>query len=172
MRQTLEPVVDVKLLVNMNSTSYGNPLVVSEEIITTAESDITGVSQCPPDYEYALSSSSHDNRTPLETVEIGIQTDVGMAEMTELINIKEKSQNPDAVLRELFTNKVTANDESVKKYTGLPSKSMLDGLYDVLAKASPCLVVKAGLRNPTISRTKRRRRQDLLESFLNMKNLL
>lgn len=25
----------------MNSTSYGNPLVVSEEIITTAESDIT-----------------------------------------------------------------------------------------------------------------------------------
>lgn len=40
-RQTLEPVVDVKLLVNMNSTSYGNPLVVSEEIITTAESDIT-----------------------------------------------------------------------------------------------------------------------------------
>lgn len=29
--------------VNMNSTSYGNPLVVSEEIITTAESDITGL---------------------------------------------------------------------------------------------------------------------------------
>lgn len=90
---------------------------------------VSGVSQCPPDYEYALSSSSHDNRTPLETVEIGIHTDVGMAEMTELINIKEKSQNPDAVFRELFTNKVTANDESVKKYTGLPSKSMLDGLY-------------------------------------------
>lgn len=133
---------------------------------------VSGVSQCPPDYEYALSSSSHDNRTPLETVEIGIHTDVGMAEMTELINIKEKSQNPDAVFRELFTNKVTANDEIVKKYTGLPSKSMLDGLYDVLAKASPCLVVKAGLRNPTISRTKRLRRQDLLESFLNMKNLL
>lgn len=105
----------------MNSTSYGNPLVVSEEIITTAESDITGVSQCPPDYEYALSSSSHDNRTPLETVEIGIHTGVGMAEMTELINIKEKSQNPDAVFKELFTNKVTANDKSVKKYTGLPS---------------------------------------------------
>lgn len=58
---------------------------------------------------------------PLETVEIGIQTDVGMAEMTELLNIKEKSQNPDAVLGELFTNKVTANDKSVKKYTGLPS---------------------------------------------------
>lgn len=90
--------VDVKLLVNMDSTSHGNPLVVSEEIVTTAESDITGVSQCPPDHEYAL-TSSHDNRTPLETVEIGIQTDVGMAEMTEL---KEKSQNPDAVLRELF----------------------------------------------------------------------
>lgn len=99
--QTLEPVVDVKLLVNMDSTSHGNPLVVSEEIVTTAESDITGVSQCPPDHEYAL-TSSHDNRTPLETVEIGIQTDVGMAEMTELLNIKEKSQNPDAVLGELF----------------------------------------------------------------------
>lgn len=116
----MEPVVDVKLLVNMDSTSHGNPLVVSEDIVTTAESDITGVSQCPPDHEYAL-TSSHDNRTPLETVEIGIQTDVGMAEMTELLNIKEKSQNPDAVLGELFTNKVTANDKSVKKYTGLPS---------------------------------------------------
>lgn len=34
---------DVKLLVNMNSTSHGNPLVVSEEIVTTAESDITGL---------------------------------------------------------------------------------------------------------------------------------
>lgn len=87
------------------------------------------MSQCPPDHEYALESSSHDNKTPLETVEIGIQTDLGMAEMTELLNIKEKSQNPDAVLRELFTNKVTANDKSVKKYTGLPSKSMLNGLY-------------------------------------------
>lgn len=81
---------------------------------------VLGVSQCPPDHEYAL-TSSHDNRTPLETVEIGIQTDVGMAEMTELLNIKEKSQDPDAVLGELFTNKVTANDKSVKKYTGLPS---------------------------------------------------
>lgn len=34
---------DVKLLVNMDSTSHGNPLVVSEEIVTTAESDITGL---------------------------------------------------------------------------------------------------------------------------------
>lgn len=38
-------------------------------------------------------------RTPLETVEIGIQTYIGMAEMTELLSIKEKSQNPDAVFR-------------------------------------------------------------------------
>lgn len=37
--------------------------------------------------------------TPLETVEKGIHTDVGMAEMTKLLTIKEKSQNPDAVLR-------------------------------------------------------------------------
>lgn len=33
----------MKLLVNMDSTSHGNPLVVSEEIVTTAESDITGL---------------------------------------------------------------------------------------------------------------------------------
>uniref|UniRef100_A0A8W8LPM1 Uncharacterized protein n=1 Tax=Magallana gigas TaxID=29159 RepID=A0A8W8LPM1_MAGGI len=52
-----------------------------------------------------------------------------MAEMTELRNIKEKSQNPDAVLRELYICKVTANEKSVKKYTGLPMKSMLDGRY-------------------------------------------
>lgn len=51
-----------------------------------------------------------------------------MTEMTELLNIKEKSQNPNVVLRELFYE-VTTNDKSVKKFTGLPSKSMLDGLY-------------------------------------------
>lgn len=71
--------------------------------------------------------------TPLETVEKGIHTDVGMAEMTKLLTIKEKSQNPDAVLRlRLFTyaNKVTANDKRVKTFTGLPLKSKLVGLYD------------------------------------------
>lgn len=102
---------------------------VVEQWVNFTVACVLGVSQCPPDHEYALTSSSHDNKTPLETVEIGIQTDLGMAEMTELLNIKEKTQNPDAVLRELFTNKVTANDKSVKKYTGLPSKSMLNGLY-------------------------------------------
>lgn len=49
--------------------------------------------------------------------------------MTELLNIKEKSQNPDAVLRELYICKVTANEKSVKNYTGLPIKSMLEGIY-------------------------------------------
>lgn len=49
-------------------------------------------------------------------MEIGIQTYLGMAEMTELLNIKEKSQNPGAVLRELFTNKVTSNDKREEIY--------------------------------------------------------
>lgn len=105
-----------EFLVNMNSTNHGNPHVMSEEIVTTAESEIIGVSQCPPDHEYALKSFSHDNKTPLETMEIGIQTYLGIAEMTELLNIKEKSQNPGAVLRELFTNKVTSNDKSKEIY--------------------------------------------------------
>lgn len=78
-------------------------IVVVEQWVNFTVACVLGVSQCTPDHEYALTSSSHDNKTPLETVEIGIQTDLGMAEMTELLNIKEKSQNPDAVLRELFT---------------------------------------------------------------------
>lgn len=104
-------------------------IVVVEQWVNFTVACVLGVSQCTPDHEYALTSFSHDNKTPLETVELGIQTDLGMAEMTELLNIKEKSQNPDAVLRKLITNRVTANDKSVKKYTGLPSKSMLNVLH-------------------------------------------
>lgn len=57
-----------------------------------------------------MTSFSYDNRPPLETetaaMVIHVQTDSGMGEMTELLNIKDKSQNPDAVLTELFINKV------------------------------------------------------------------
>lgn len=38
-----------EFLVNMNSTNHGNPHVVSEEIVTTAESEITGLFFYPCD---------------------------------------------------------------------------------------------------------------------------
>lgn len=78
-----------------------------------------------PDHDY-LATSAQITR---ETADIGVQRDLGMEEMTELLGLKTKSQNPDAVMMELFVQKVTSSDRNVKQYTGVPSKSILDGLF-------------------------------------------
>ena len=58
-----------------------------------------------------------------------MQTDTGMEEMAEFMELKKRFENPNAIMRDLFIEKVTASDKSVKQYTGVPSKSMLNGLY-------------------------------------------
>lgn len=68
-----------------------------------------------PDHDY-LATSAQITR---ETADIGVQTDLGMGEMTELLGLKTKSQNPDAVMMELFVQKVTSSDRNVKQYTGV-----------------------------------------------------
>lgn len=52
-----------------------------------------------------------------------------MKDIDELLEAKSKLQNPDSLLRELFMNKVTRDDRTVKQYTGAPSKTMLNGLF-------------------------------------------
>lgn len=82
--------------------------------------------QYPPDQNYIGFSSPTNTK---EAAEMETQTDIGMDEMTELLDLKTKSQNPDALMRELFVRKVTSNYRSVKQYTGVPLISMLDRLY-------------------------------------------
>ncbi|XP_061190781.1 uncharacterized protein LOC133198829 [Saccostrea echinata] len=120
----------------MECVDFQTPPVVSEETVASVcETLNTVVQPCHPDHEYA-SAAVGDSHGP-DTVDCGIQTDFGMEEMVELMALKKKFENPDALMRNLFIEKVTATDRSVKQYTGIPSKSMLHGLYEVLDEASP-----------------------------------
>ena len=58
-----------------------------------------------------------------------MQTDIGMEEMARFLEFKKRFENPNAIMKDLFIEKVTASNKSEKQYTGLPSKSMLNGLY-------------------------------------------
>lgn len=74
-----------------------------------------------------LSTSTQNTR---ETADIGVQiTDLGMEVMTELPWLNTKSQSPDAVMSELLNQKATSGDRNVTQYTGVLSKSFLDGLF-------------------------------------------
>ena len=86
------------------------------------------VQPCLPDHQYS-SNTVNDNQCGPETVDRGMQTDIGMEEMAEFMELKKRFENPNAIMRDLFIEKVTASDKSVKQYTGVPSKSMLNGLY-------------------------------------------
>ncbi|XP_062568176.1 uncharacterized protein LOC134230395 isoform X1 [Saccostrea cucullata] len=120
----------------MECVDFQTPPVVSEETVASAcETLNTVVQPCQPDHEYA-SAAVGESHGP-DTVDSGIQTDIGMEEMEELMALKKKFENPDALMRNLFIEKVTATDRSVKQYTGIPSKSMLHGMYEVLDEASP-----------------------------------
>ena len=66
---------------------------------------------------------------PAETCDSGSQTDITMGDMDALLDSKKKMDNPDQLLKTLFVDKVTRNDKSVKRYTGLPSKDILTGAF-------------------------------------------
>ncbi|XP_056021427.1 uncharacterized protein LOC130054751 [Ostrea edulis] len=80
----------------------------------------------------------------VQTREIGIQTSMTSADIDRLEKKGKRLDNPDQLMRELFVTKVTKNDKSVQKYTGLPSKQSLGGLFGILDKASPVLKYWSG----------------------------
>lgn len=117
---------------------------LNEEVVIAASDSVSesaGMQHSGmPDHDY-LATSAQITR---ETADIEVQTDLGMEEITELLGLKTKFQNPDAVMRELFVQKVTSSDRNVTQYTGVPSKSILDGLFCVLDEASPNLKYWSG----------------------------
>ena len=68
------------------------------------------------------------------------QTDMTFGEIVQLEEIKNKYDNKEELTRELAIAKVTSSNESVKKYTGLPSKKILDGVFD------KCIAIKKLLK--------------------------
>lgn len=83
-----------------------------------------------------------------EFVDEGTQTDISLEDMQKaehtLKNMQEKMEKRDDLLRDSFVQKVTESDESVRQYTGVPSKEVLNGLFGILDKASPTLKYWSG----------------------------
>ncbi|XP_062577471.1 uncharacterized protein LOC134239316 [Saccostrea cucullata] len=72
--------------------------------------------------------------------------------MTDIDNLQQKAKqldDPDTLLRDLFIAKVTKSDSSVQQYTGIPSKRILDGTFDILNKSSPELKYWGGQNSST-----------------------
>jgi hypothetical protein len=111
---------------------------------------VTEVTVAHGDHEYCVATSTYS------TVDAGCQTDLTGAEIEVLLGnsrsmeeievnigevrtvkaehslMKEKLGNRDVLRRELFLEKVLQSDTTVKLYTGLPSKTLLTGVFDVL----------------------------------------
>lgn len=80
----------------------------------------------------------------MSTRDIGIQTTLTTADIKVLEEKSTKLEDPEKLMRELFVNKVVKDDKNVQMYTGLPSKTILNGVYDILEKASPTLKYWSG----------------------------
>ncbi|XP_076105988.1 uncharacterized protein LOC143074392 [Mytilus galloprovincialis] len=78
-------------------------------------------------YSVRISDSYESKDQACQTILIGDEID-------RLISLEK---NRDVLLREAVVDIVTKNDESVKKYTGVPCKSQLIGIFEVLDEAEP-----------------------------------
>ena len=81
-----------------------------------------------------------DERTETTFKDMSTQTDMTFGEIVQLEEIKNKYDNKEELTRELAIAKITSSNESVKKYTGLPFKKILDGVF------GKCIVIKKLLK--------------------------
>lgn len=65
----------------------------------------------------------------MSTRDIGIQTTLTTADIKVLEEKSTKLEDPEKLMREPFVNKVVKDDKNVQMYTGLPSKTILNGVY-------------------------------------------
>ncbi|XP_021357370.1 uncharacterized protein LOC110452934 [Mizuhopecten yessoensis] len=98
------------------------------------------------DHSYSVGQITSD--TAVEVRDSAVQTDLSMwdiqANSQKLEDLEQKLGNKDALLRNLFVDKVTRTDESVMQYTGIPSRDLLFGLFGILNRASPTLKYWSG----------------------------
>ncbi|KAK3107488.1 hypothetical protein FSP39_015657 [Pinctada imbricata] len=125
----------------------------------------------PSDHNYSFCEKGKEK----SHIDHDCQTDITMEDMDNLFEAKSKLQNPDSLLRELFVNKVTRDDRTVKQYTGAPSKPLLNGLFDILNSSSPNIKYWSGQgststeeyqRNPDMKKSGPQRKLSRYEEFI------
>ena len=94
--------------------------------------------ETPLDHDYCSSNRQTHSDGPTYSTS-GTQTDLNMSDMKDLVNAKEKLDSKDSLLRDLFIEKVTRSDQNVMKYTGIPSKNLLNGFFGM--NNSTCIFV-------------------------------
>jgi len=85
-------------------------------------SDVSCLLLIEHSYSNASASTTGTNRA---TTDAAIQTDMTLSDIDKILidnkNLKEKLDDKDTLFKNIFIEKVTKSDESVRKYTGLPN---------------------------------------------------
>ena len=95
-------------------------------------SDPSDVS-CPQGIEHSYSNASASTTgTNQATTDAEVQKDMTLSDIDKILignkNLKEKLDVKDTLFKNIFIEKVTKSDESVRKYTGLPNLEIFNSI--------------------------------------------
>ena len=86
----------------------------------------SNTAHCPPPNDHPYCESGEE---PPTTTTTGCQTDISFDEMDTM---QRCLNDKDAFFRDIFVEKVTRSDASVRQYTGVPSIAILLGLFNII----------------------------------------
>ncbi|XP_056002983.1 uncharacterized protein LOC130049438 [Ostrea edulis] len=131
---------------SVNSNGLNGCWPVANEVEIAEMETVT----CNPMPEkIAMDHSYTGVRAVFSCVESSTQTDLKMTDIGAMEQRVKELDDPDKLLRDLFEEKVTKDDSSIRHYTGIPSKKILDGAFDILTRASPDLKYWSGQTSST-----------------------
>lgn len=111
------------------------------------------------DHVYATGSSTPTKIADVDVKDSAVQTDLSMDDIShmsdEIKHLQSKLNDKSTLLKEAFTETVTKNDEHVRLYTGLPTLSMLLGIFNILT--AKCSSLKYWSGQPSARDTNYRR---------------
>lgn len=98
-------------------------------------SDPSDVS-CPQWIEHSYSNASASTTgTNQATTDAEVQKDMTLSDIDKILignkNLKEKLDVKDTLFKNIFIEKVTKSDESVRKYTGLPNLEIFNSIKNI-----------------------------------------
>lgn len=81
------------------------------------------------DSDHIYCKRSIESRCSEDFVDSAVQTDLTM---DDIHHMETMTKETDHILREQFVNRITRSDSAVRKYLGIPSITMLFGIFGKL----------------------------------------
>ncbi|XP_062610357.1 uncharacterized protein LOC134272129 [Saccostrea cucullata] len=124
--------------------SVGLPFAVYETVVESCKlSESAPSTTTETDHSYSRPLVDRFLTTSDDVEDKGTQTDLTSEDMNntsrENEQLKAKLSDKDALLRNLFIEKVTKNDKSIQQYTGLPNLETFNKISDLTLKYEPNL---------------------------------